>query len=278
MESYSIAWNKPVRRQQTITMSKVDTTSVKSLVRALSLLEILAQSGTESSLGSIAQAAKMPPSTAHRLLHSLQRMGYVVQNSTTSDYGLGDNLILLGREAERQRDVRAIARPWLERLARQTLETVNLTALVDEGVVQLDQIDSPNMLKVTWDSGQRFPIYASASGKVFLAYLPDTERERILKASKFRAFTKRTIVDPRKMNAELRMVRERGYAMDDAEREEGVRCIAAPIFDAKGSVIAAVSISGPSLRMSVARLHELSSLIVETTRVVSSSLGFKISY
>jgi IclR family acetate operon transcriptional repressor len=152
-----------------------------------------------------------------------------------------------------------------------------LTTLVDNAVVQLDQVDSPNMLKVTWDSGQRFPLYASASGKVFLAHLPDSERERILKSIKLRPFTRRTIVDPSRMVAELRAVRERGYAVDDAEREDGVRCVAAPIFDAEGSVIAAVSISGPSLRLSPLKLQELSGLILEMTRAISCSFGFQIT-
>jgi DNA-binding IclR family transcriptional regulator len=248
---------------------------VKSLLRALTLLDVLAQNATEQSLGELAQAAKLPPSTTHRLLHSLQQTGYVAQNHATSGYALGDTLILLGRKAERQRDIRQVARPWLEKLARATRETVNLTRVVDNSVVQLDHIDSPNILKVTWDSGQRFPIHASASGKVFLAYLPESEREHILKTVKLRAYTKSTIVDPVRSRAELQAIQARGYAIDDAEREDGVRCVAAPIFDSQGSVVAAVSLSGPSLRMSLASLHELAGTVVVTARAISGALGHR---
>jgi len=253
---------------------KPETASVKSLARALSLLDILGENGSECSLGEIAHVSKLPPSTVHRLLGSLQQRGFVVQNKITSNYTLGENLILLGRKAEKQRDVRNLARPCLEQLARETNETVNLTTLVGNSVVQLDHIDSPNMLKVTWDPGQHFPVHASASGKVFLAHLPDHEREKIFKSIKLQPFTKRTIVDAKKSRAELELVRKRGYAIDDAEREEGVRCIAAPVFNAPGQVIAAVSVSGPSLRLSLAKLEVLAESVRATAAKISTSLGY----
>lgn len=256
-------------------MSQHDPFCVKSVVRAISLLEFLASNHAGRPLRDLARAVKLPPSTVHRLLHTLRQMGYVAQNPITAEYSLGENLILLGRKAEQQRDVRTIARPWLEKLAEATRETVNLTTVVDNSVVQLDHVDSPNMLKVIWDSGQRFPIHASASGKVFLAFLPEPEREQILKTIDRKAFTKRTIVDPVRSRAELRAIRERGFAFDDAEREEGVRCVAAPVLDARGAVVAAVSISGPSTRLSLPKLHKLASLIVETSRALSTSLGYR---
>jgi DNA-binding IclR family transcriptional regulator len=149
----------------TIRMPRPETASVKSLGRALGLLDILAENSSECSLGEISQVSKLPPSTVHRLLASLQQCGYVIQNKLTSNYALGENLILLGRKAEQQRDVRNLARPYLEHLASETKETVNLTTLMDSSVMQLDHVDSPSMLKVTWDPGQRFPVHASASGK-----------------------------------------------------------------------------------------------------------------
>jgi DNA-binding IclR family transcriptional regulator len=140
--------------------------------------------------------------------------------------------------------------------------------------MQLDHVDSPNILKVTWDAEQRFPVHASASGKVFLAFLTNDEREKILRTIKLQPFTKRTIVDAKKSRTELEGVRRRGYAIDDAEREEGVRCIAAPVFNARGRVIAAVSISGPTLRLSLAKLEALADSLRETAAAISTSLGF----
>jgi DNA-binding IclR family transcriptional regulator len=254
-------------------MPKTEPPRVKSLGRALAILDILGQKGCERSLGEIAQLAKLPPSTVHRLLSSLQQRGFVVQDKTTSNYALGENLILLGRKAEMQRDVRMIARPALEQLARTTRETVNLTTLVGNSVVQLDHVDSPNILKVTWDSGQQFPVYASASGKVFLAYLTEDERQRMFRSLKPHAFTKRTIVNAKKSRTEFELIRRRGYAIDDAEREEGVRCVAAPIFNSRGRVIAAVSVSGPSLRLALAKLEKLAKPLLETASAISTLLG-----
>lgn len=258
----------------TIQLPKPDATNVKSLGRALGLLDILGRNGSECSLREIAQASKLPPSTVHRLLASLQRRGFVVQNQVTSNYTLGENLILLGRKAEKQRDVRNLARPFLEKLAHATSETVNLTTLMGNSVVQLDHVDSPNILKVNWDSGQQFPVYASASGKVFLAHLHKEEREQILKSLRFERFTRRTVVDAKKTRAELELVRRRGYAIDDAEREEGVRCISAPIFNSIGRVVAAVSVSGPSLRLSLAKLEALADSVRGTASLISTALGY----
>ncbi len=254
-------------------MPREDGSGVKSLLRALSLIDLLSSSPNGESLGELAHAAHLPPSTVHRLLQSLAQMGYIIQDPATNRYALGEKLILLGRRAEQQRDVRTIARPYLESLARATNETVSLTTVVDNSVVQLDHVDSPNMLKVTWDSGQRFPIHASASGKVFLAFLPEAERQRILKAIDLRPYTRRTIVDRKNTGFELRAISSRGYALDDAEREEGVRCVAAPIFDSTGLVVAAVSLSGPSLRLSLARLDELAAQVVQTAQAISTCLG-----
>lgn len=256
-------------------ISKSDNSSVKSLTRALALLDILGENGAECSLRDIARASRLPPSTAHRLLASLQRRGFVAQNKITSNYALGENLIILGRKAEKQRDVRNLARPFLEKLAHATSETVNLTTLMGASVVQLDHVDSPSILKVTWDSGQQFPVYASASGKVFLAYLAEDERRKIFRSLKLQAFTKRTIVNAKRSRTELQQVRKRGYAIDDAEREEGVRCVSAPIFNSRGRVVAAVSVSGPSLRLSLAKLEMLADSVRETAAFISSALGYR---
>ena len=258
-----------------IRMPKSEATNVKSLARALGLLDILGENGAECSLRDIARASHLPPSTAHRLLASLRRRGFVAQNKITSNYTLGENLILLGRKAEKQRDVRNLARPFLEQLAGETNETVNLTTLAGNNIVQLDHVDSPNILKVTWDAGKQFPVYASASGKVFLAHLPQDEREKIFKSIRLQPFTRRTIVDAKRSRAELDLIHKRGYAIDDAEREEGVRCIAAPIFNARGRVVAAVSVSGPSLRLSLTKLEGLAHSVLATAATISASLGHR---
>lgn len=258
-------------------MTRASTDGVQSVGRALSLLQILAESPADCSLSDITRQAKLPPSTVHRLLNSLVQAGYASQNPVTARYGLGNNLILLSRKAAQKHQLIQIARPYLEELALQVGETANLTTRQDDMVIQLDHVDSPNILRVTYPVGERFPLHASASGKLFLAFLPPETRDQILK-SKRRAFTAATLTDREKLLRELEVIRQRGYSIDDAEREIGVRCVAAPVRNQRGQVVAAISLTGPTLRVTTARLHELAAVLMKTAQTISevwsgSSIG-----
>ncbi len=207
---------------------------------------------------------------SHRLLNSLVQAGYVSQNPETSRYGLGANLILLSQKAVQKNDLIRLARPWLEELANRTGETVNLTARFDDSVIQLDHVDSNNMLRVSYPAGERFPLHASASGKLFLAFMPAAERRQVL-ASTLHPFTQVTLVRQADLEAEIQIVQQQGYAIDDAERELGVRCVAAPIRNGRNEVVAAISISGPSMRVTVECLREIAVSLVKTANVVSET-------
>ncbi len=256
-------------------MAADDRKQVQSVARALSLLNILADSPNECSLSDVTRSAGLPASTVHRLLKSLLQQGYVAQNAETGRYGLGNHLIVLSRKTLQKRDLPHIVRPWLEELSRQTGETANLTSMFEDSVIQLDHVDSRNMLRVEFNPSERFPLHASASGKVFCAHLPASERERILSTVERRPFTRATLVDRDVFERELTLVRQNGYALDNGEREEGVHCVASPLFDATSSVIAAISVSGPSLRLPPAKLHDLVGLVTRTARTISESLGYQ---
>ena len=233
------------------------------------MLSVLADEPADCSLTQLARLAQLPTTTVHRLLVALVRTGYVVQDANTSRYALGPKLVLIGQRASRKNELIRIARPWLEELALQTGETVNLTTRVGDSVVQLDHVESRNMLRVTYPEGERFPMHASASGKLFLAWLSNAERERIL-TSALHPYTQETMVRKSALEADLAVIRERGYAIDDAERENGVRCVALPIINDSGEYAAAVSISGPSLRITVSRLHEIAGEIGSAAREISA--------
>ena len=251
-------------------MANENSGAVQSVVRALSLLQVLAESPADCSLTEITRQAKLPPSTAHRLLNSLIQAGYVSQNPETARYGLGNNLILLSRKAAQKHQLIQVARPFMEKLAHQMGETVNLTTRDDDMVIQLDHVDSPNILRVAYPVGERFPLHASASGKLFLAYLSRDVRDPILKGKRH-SFTEATLVERAKLLDELEAIRKRGYSVDDNEREIGVRCVAAPIKNAHGQVVAAISLTGPSLRLSATRLHELAVVLVKTGQTIAEA-------
>lgn len=251
-------------------MSRENASGVQSVVRALSLLNVIADCPTECSLSEISRRAKLPSSTAHRLLSSLAQAGYVSQDPDTAKYALGANLIRLSQKAVQKNNLIKIARPWLEEMAVRTGETVNLTARFDDSVIQLDHVDSTNMLRVSYSAGERFPMHASASGKLFLAFMPTDECQQVMRST-LPVYTNATVTRRPDLEAEIRLIRDQGYAIDDAEREMGVRCVAAPIRNSRGEVAAAISISAPSTRVSVAQLHELGVVLTGTANAVAEA-------
>lgn len=250
-------------------MTQDNIGGVQSVERALAILSVLAEEPSDGSLTEIVRKVQLPTTTVHRLLGALIRTGFVVQNANTSRYSLGPQLVLIGQRAIRKNELIRIARPWIEALADATGETVNLTTRVGDDVMQLDHVESRNMLRVTYPAGERFPMHASASGKLFLASLPDPERERILAATR-QPYTADTLVRRSALEADLASIRARGYALDDAEREAGVRCVAAPIANDRGEFAAAISISGPALRITVARLHQLAGEVRQAADAISA--------
>jgi len=250
-------------------MTHETTGGVQSVERALSLLTLLADSDTDCSLSELARQAKLPTTTVHRLLAALVNAGYVTQDPVSSRYALGGVLILIAQKAVRNNALIRVARPWLETIAAETGETVNLTARFGDSVMQLDHVESRSMLRVSYAPGERFPMHASASGKLFLANLAPAERERILMTS-LEPFTTETITWRHSLENEIGEIQQRGYSLDDAEREIGVRCVAAPILNRSGQVAAAISISGPVLRISVDSLHAMAERLLHASAEISA--------
>lgn len=252
-----------------------DAKTVQSVERALSIIEILAENREPMSLGDVAVKSGLKPSTAHRLLGTLIYRGFVEQNQD-GRYGLTMKLFHIGNSVASAIDLRQVARPFMRELQEKTNETVNLAVLEQGEVVYVDQLESNNIVVVRMfaRAGSRGPAYCTGSGKVLLAGLDDEELDRYLKNTQFQRFTSDTITDPNMMYKELQRVRRDGYAMDLGERDEGVRCVAAPIKDHRGKVIAALSVSGPSMRMTPSYIsNELCLLVKDVAARLSRQLG-----
>jgi IclR family acetate operon transcriptional repressor len=165
------------------------------------------------------------------------------------------------------------ARPFLEDLAERTDETVNLGVFDGDSVVYVDQIAGTRaIVSASW-VGRRTPLHCTSNGKVLLAHLPDADRERAL-AAPLEPRTKRTITDPDVLRAQLLEVRVRGYAQTLEELEEGLNAIAAPVHDASGDVIAAVSVAGPAFRMRAADLPRIARMTIDAAAAISRQMGF----
>ncbi len=234
--------------------------SVQSVDRALDLLEALASSEGEVSITSLANRTTLHVSTVHRLLTTLLRRGYVRQNPDTSRYFTGAKLATLAEGRSRFNELRHRARPVLRALTEQTRETSNLVVLDDVMAVYIETVPSPHLVRMFTTIGNRVPLHATGVGKALLAALSPERRDALIDRIEMRAYTPRTVVEKTSLRRALEEVRERGYAIDDEEFDEGVRCVAVSVGPS-GDPLGAISVSAPAGRMTRQRCGELAPLL-----------------
>ncbi len=250
----------------------LDGNAVRSVDRAASLLLALGESRGEAGVTELARRLGLHKSTASRLLATLERRGLVEQDQESGKYRLGLVVIRLAEHAERTLDLRALAMPDLDRLARATHETTGLGVLNGDECLTVAQADGPNLVAMGDWTGRAVPIHSIAAGKVLLASLPEREVLRLVRRGLVR-FTDRTITQLEPLLEELARVRRRGYAIAFGEYDPGLNAVAAPVHDARGTVIAAVDVWGPAFRVTPQRLPELARQVRETAAAVSVRLG-----
>jgi DNA-binding IclR family transcriptional regulator len=248
---------------------------VQVLDRALAALAILASSASDCSLAELCPALKLHKSTVHRLMMVLEQHRLVVKNPETGRYRLGLRLYELGSRAIDGLDLRGRARPYLDQLQDEFGETV-FFCILDEGqVFYVEKVESQRSVRTACTVGSRAPAYCTAVGKAMLAELPDTEVSKIVRRWGLKAVTPKTITTASALKAELRAVRARGYAIDDEEKEEGLRCIGAAVRSHNGKLAAAMSISGPAFRITKERVPEIARVLTEAANKLSAELGYQ---
>jgi DNA-binding IclR family transcriptional regulator len=253
----------------------MDDYTVKSVEKACLLLEVVSDYPDGISITELADRVGMYKSTAHRLLNTLMRRGYIEQDRRTGRYKLGYTLLDLGMKLLSSIDLRREALPYLRELAVESNEVVHL-ALLDQGeMVYIEKVESSNTVRMHSRIGKRVPAHATGLGKVILAYLPRSETLAVIDRYGLPQLTERTITDRQAFLRCLDEVRKAGYAVDVEENEPGICCVAAPIWDHTGRVVAACSVSGPSLRMTPERMEELKPLVKETGLRISERLGWR---
>lgn len=250
--------------------------TVQAVQKAFRILEHLAERG-DCGVSDLARALGGQKSTVFRLLSTLKESGYILQDADTEKYCLSLKLFRIGSGAIRNLDLNKAALPVIGRLAKMTSETVHLCILDNDQVLYLHKIESTFSLKVAMVSRVGFvtPLYCTGVGKVLLAWQEDEYIRRYLQDAKLERFTEHTITDPLALAAELQRIRMAGFACDDEEHELGVRCAAAPIFDLHGRIAAALSVSGPSVRLSDRRMESVRDLVKDSAREISRRLGFE---
>lgn len=251
---------------------------VSSILRAIQILECFTDVETEWTLKALVDQLDLPTTTVFRQVSTLASRQYLVQDPVRKSYQVGPRLVMLASSILSQSDLRRLARPELERLSDAVKETINLSILIDHDIFYLDKVETHRSIVCNTRIGSRAPAYATSSGKVMLASLSEKEIDRFCCWMQERAkpLTDRTITDPEKLRAELKIAQVQGVAIDDGEIEEGLICYGAPIYDMDGRVTAAVSISGPGYRMQEEKEFMLRE-IRKTATNISRLLGYPCS-
>jgi DNA-binding IclR family transcriptional regulator len=248
-------------------------TLIQSVQRATRLLKAFDSGPAELGVSELSRKVDLHKSTVSRLLATLQSEGLIERVPTTDKNRLGFMLVRLASQVTHFGDVREAARPILVELTERSRETVHLAVLDGDEVVNVEQISGPHMVREANWVGRRTPLNCVANGKALLAFLPPADIERIL-AGPLPRFTEQTIADPRRLRQELEIVRQRGFAQALGEIEAGLNGVAAPIRAASGTVVAAVSVSGPAYRVTADRIPDLGALAIAAAAHISTRLGF----
>jgi DNA-binding IclR family transcriptional regulator len=244
---------------------------ISSLGKGLRVLELLADYGE---LGVSAVAAHLGTNRAgcHRFLLTLRDLGYV-EKTETGRYRLTFRMLAMGMKNLDRFEIRHTAQPMMQALARSFGETVNLGYWDGREIVHLDKINSTEILRMDSGIGALAPAYCTGLGKAILAFLPRDEVERYLETVSFESLTPHTITSAAAMRRDLDKTRENGFAVDDEELSIGLRCVAAPVFDYVGRPSYALSVSGPSHRMSEDRIEAMSAKVMQVCQELSEKIG-----
>jgi IclR family transcriptional regulator, acetate operon repressor len=249
--------------------------NVQALERGLHLLTVIAEADGLS-LTSIAQRAGIAPSTAHRILHTLKAGGFVQYDDARGGYLIGVQAFRTGSAFLRNRKLADVGRGTMRALMEASGETVNMGIEIEGHVVFISQVESHQSIRAFHRPGARGPMHASSLGKAIMASLSEADISQRLHRVGLTKYTAHTIVDPQALLADLALVRRRGWAVDDEEQAEGLRCVGAPVYNEHGEVIGAISVSGPTVRMTDERLGELGPMVKRAAAEITEKVGGRL--
>ncbi|USK72119.1 IclR family transcriptional regulator [Peribacillus asahii] len=248
---------------------------VKSVSRALDIIAILGTKQQGLGVTEIANQMDINKSSVYRILSTLVQYGYVEQNQETDRYKLGYKFLEISSKLLESIDLRTEARPFLKELEEETTEVIHLVVYDQGEVVYIEKLEGNQLLRMHSKVGKRAPMHCTSVGKAILAHLPIQVVLNILDQKGMPVHTDKTITNQEEFLQELSKVREVGFALDLEENESGITCIAVPIFDHLGNIIAAISISGPTIRMTDERLEQLSQRMIQVGKQISARLGYE---
>jgi len=245
---------------------------IKSIDKALDLLEFLSVHEQEIGILEISHRLNIGLSTVHRILSTLKSRDYIIQNQKTAKYRLGIKLFELGCEVQSTKNLIKTTRPYLRKLSAITNETANLAILEGKEVIYLDTIESSETLRTEIVQGTRIAAHCTALGKVLLTFLPDSDFEQLYGNNEpIISLTPQSISSLGELKKELKNVKERGYALDMEEYKIGINCVGVPIFNKNGETVAAISITGPASRFTLDKMEDAKNQMMIISREISYS-------
>jgi DNA-binding IclR family transcriptional regulator len=246
---------------------------IQSLQRGLGILEIIAKKQVGVTTAEVSREIGLHTSTTFHLLRTLTSLGYLAQDEITKQYHVGSKIFHLAASVTHEIQLLKMAKPFLVDMAKQTGETSHLAMFERGEVIVVGKIDGASPVGVTERVGYPRPAHCTAIGKVLLASLPEAELKVVLSTIELRPMTPRTITAIPSFQQELERVRVQGYAVDDEEFAQGLRCLAAPVRNFTGNVVAAIGISGPVWRVSLDRVAQLTEFVRAAAHRMSQQLG-----
>jgi len=246
-------------------------TRVRSVSRALAILEVMAREEDRLGLVAISRLVGLDPTTTHRLLHTMEERGFVIQSPVDGKYSLGIRAFQIGNAVTHVSVLRQLARPFIQVLMERTGETANLAVRDGFEAAYVEQVAGPHFLRTFSEVGRGVPLHCTAVGKSLLMGASEAELKR-LAANGLKRYSPNTITTLDGLMAELQRCREQGYALDLEEFEPGARCLGAPILGTDGRVLCAISVAGPATRMSNERLRALVPIITRSAAEISQAL------
>lgn len=248
------------------------TKTIGSVIKAMDVIDFIAHSKKEVGVTEISEGLNYGSSGTYHILNTLKQCNILVQNEETKKYGLGLKLWKIGMLAYGKNHISNILRPYLKKLKEETGETANLTVLDNNNIVYIAQEESDKLVKMFTTTGAIAPIHCTAAGKVLLAYMDEEEREDTINSIKLDKFTDKTIVTKEDLLEEIEEIKSRGCGFDSEEREIGVSCIAAPIFDLHDETLGCITISGPTGRFTKENKENWTKIILDISNEANNYL------
>ena len=250
---------------------------IQSIDRTLQVLELFSLERPEWGVTEISKALNIYKSNVHNILSTLAEKSFVEKDPKTNKYKLGIKFFELGSVVIKNMNLRKITHPYIEKLSKEFNETVHLGVLDKGRVVSIEREESDKSLCSHIEIGKRTPLHCTAVGKAIMAYLSEDEVSLIVKEKGLEKYTENTITNKKDLENEFKKIREQGYAVDNMEHEEGVRCVASPIRDYTGKVIASMSVSGPAFRINESNIPNIVKKVKENCNCISKEMGYNFN-